>query len=69
MKCISGGASGFAVKSVVFGTLERFWTLWLFGSLYLGLDRLICGTLIHGHGHEKGCPKVCWRIFSTRCMN
>ena len=41
MKCILGGISRFAVRSIVFGALEHFWTLWLFESLYVGLDSLI----------------------------
>ena len=41
MKYISGGTSGFAFRAIVFGAPERFWTLWLFESLYVGLDRLV----------------------------
>ena len=33
--------SKFVVRSVVFGAPERFWILWLFESLYVGLDKLI----------------------------
>ena len=41
MKRILGGVSGFALRPVVFGVLECFWTLWLYESLYIGLDSLI----------------------------
>ena len=41
MKHISGGTSGFALRSIAFGAPERFWTLWLFESLYVGLDSLV----------------------------
>ena len=58
MKCILAGASGFGSRSIVFGTLVHFWTLWLFGSLYVGLDRLICYTLVYEGGHKKECPKL-----------
>ena len=44
MKCILAALSGFAVRSIVFGAPLRFWTLWLFESLYVCLDKLI---LIH----------------------
>ena len=41
MKRILGGKSGFTLRSIVFGVLDHFWILWLFESLYIGLDRLI----------------------------
>ena len=30
-----------AVRSVVFGAREHFWTLWLLVTLYVGLDYLV----------------------------
>ena len=65
MKCISGGTSRFSIRSIVFSAWEHFWSLWLLGSLYFGLDCLIWPTLVPGHAHEKGRPKVCRCVF--RC--
>ena len=41
MKYILAGVSRCALRSVVFGTLMCFWTLWLFELLYVCLDKLI----------------------------
>ena len=48
----------FFFKSVVFGALVYFWILWLFESLYIGLDRLIWCTLVHGNSHKKKAPEI-----------
>ena len=44
MEHILAGMSGFSLTFAIFGAPVRFWTLWLFESLYVGLDRL---TLMH----------------------
>ena len=62
-KCISAGTSGFALRSIVFGAPLHFWTLWIFESLYICLDRLIQCTLVHEDGHEKKHPKLYWPDF------
>ena len=59
MKHISASVSGFAFRSIVFGAPVCFWALWLFESLYISLNTLILYTLVHGHGYEKECPKLC----------
>ena len=40
-KVYLASAFGFSLRSIVFGALLSFWTLWLFESLYVYLDRLI----------------------------
>ena len=69
MKCNLGGIFGFTYRSIVFGAWEHLWSLWLLGSLYVGLDYLIWPTFVHGHGHDKGHPKVCHRIFFEWCIS
>ena len=63
MQCILVGVSRFALRSVAFGAIVHFQTPRLFESLYVGLDRLIWHTLVHGGGHERGHPKLYRYVF------
>ena len=45
MKCILARASSYTLRYIVFGALMHFWTLRLFESLYVCLDRLILTKL------------------------
>ena len=67
LKCILGGASGFAVDLLYFVCNSTVWPLWFLILLYVGLDCLVWSSFVHGYVHVKGHPKVCQRI--SRCIS
>ena len=69
MKYILGSTSKFAYRSIVVSAWEHFWSLWLPVSLYVGLDCLVWYTFVHGYGHVKSQPKVCWHIILAWCIS